>query len=59
MYRRKLITQHPVCARMERDNMGQFLRDHPRLVGVLFTLFLYLSQVGTVLANSGGGHTGP
>lgn len=44
---------------MLRNNVRQFLRKHPKLVAILFTLLLYFSQVGTVVANGGGGHAGP
>ncbi|WP_306058770.1 DUF7503 family protein [Natronococcus wangiae] len=32
-----------------------FLAEHPRLMGVLFTACLLLSQAGTVAAGNGGG----
>ena len=50
-----LGTQY-VC--MLKGNFKQFLADHPRVVGALFTLMVLLSQVAPVLAN-GEGHSGP
>lgn len=44
---------------MLKSGIRQFLSDHPKLVSILFTLLLYLSQAGTVLANGGSGHSGP
>lgn len=41
---------------MEEDNstFAAFLAKHPRMMGVLFTLVLLLSQIGTVSAAAGG-----
>lgn len=33
--------------------MESFLKDHPRMIGVLFTMLLALSQVGGALAAAG------
>ncbi|WP_455429440.1 DUF7503 family protein [Natronorubrum halophilum] len=35
------------------DDLTQYLKKHPRMIGVLFTIMLALSQTGTVLANNG------
>ena len=43
---------------MPKDKLKQFLVDHPRVVSVLFTLMILLSQVASVLAN-GEGSSGP
>ena len=43
---------------MPKDNLKQFLVDHPRVISALFTLMILLSQVAPVLA-SGDGHSGP
>jgi len=43
---------------MLREEIREFLVDHPRVTSVLFTLLILLSQVGTVIA-SGDGHGGP
>lgn len=44
---------------MSEDNasgLAQHLKEHPRMMGALFTMLLLLSQAGTVAA--GGGYTG-
>lgn len=42
------------------SNVTQYLAEHPRLMGVLFTAYLLLASVGTVVATQGGGvHGGP
>ena len=43
---------------MLREEVREFLADHPRVTSVLFTLLILLSQVGTVVA-CGDGHGGP
>jgi hypothetical protein len=44
----------------ENANMADFLKNHPRFSGVLFTLFLLLTQAGSAVAgNAGCGCTGP
>lgn len=41
------------------STMAQYLRDHPRMMGVLFTLAVLLSQAQPVLADcSGSGCSG-
>jgi hypothetical protein len=37
------------------SRMREFLMDHPRMIGVLFTLAVALSQVPGVLAGGGAG----
>ena len=44
---------------MPRNTMHTVLEKHPRLVGALFTASVLLMNVGTVLAGSGGGTSGP
>lgn len=39
------------------DDLTKYLKKHPRMIGVLFTIMLVLSQAGTVAA--GGLYTGP
>ncbi len=39
-------------------DLTQYLKKHPRMIGVLFTILLAISQAGTVAAN-GGAHAGP
>ncbi|RZV11154.1 hypothetical protein [Natrinema hispanicum] len=36
----------------EADSMKDYLAQNPRMIGVLFTLFVLLSQAGTVAAGS-------
>jgi len=43
--------------RQTDSRMAQFLYDHPRMMGVLFTLLL-LAQVGLAAASGTGGSTG-
>lgn len=40
---------------MSDTDIKGFLREHPRMMGVLFTTMLLLSQSGSALA--AGGHT--
>jgi hypothetical protein len=40
------------------SNPTQYFTDHPRMIGVLFTILLALSQAGTAAAN-GSGYMGP
>ncbi|WP_256566128.1 DUF7503 family protein [Natrinema gelatinilyticum] len=35
-----------------KDNMQDYLAKHPRMIGALFTLFVLLSQAGSVAAGS-------
>ena len=39
---------------MSDSTMATYLKENPRLMGVLFTLLLLLSQAGTVAAGGGG-----
>ncbi|MGM0591720.1 MAG: DUF7503 family protein [Halobacteriota archaeon] len=36
----------------DTNRLASYLRDHPRMMGVLFTLTLILSQAGTVAAGN-------
>lgn len=36
-----------------------YLADNPRMIGILFTIFLLLSQAGTVVAGQGTVTSGP
>ncbi|EMA29188.1 hypothetical protein SAMN05444422_11032 [Halobiforma haloterrestris] len=36
----------------DADGMSDYLAQHPRMIGVLFTLFVLLSQVGAAAASS-------
>ncbi|WP_449271665.1 DUF7503 family protein [Halogranum gelatinilyticum] len=39
--------------------MATYLKQNPRLTGVLFTTLLLLSQAGSVVANNAGSIRGP
>jgi hypothetical protein len=39
---------------MSDDTTKTYLAENPRMIGVLFTVFLLLSQVGSVAARGGG-----
>ena len=39
---------------MSDDTIKTYLAENPRMIGVLFTVLLLLSQVGNVAANNGG-----
>ncbi len=41
-----------------KDDMKDYLAEHPRMIGVLFALLLLLSQAGTVTAGTNT-HVGP
>ena len=36
----------------DSTSMSEYLADHPRMIGALFTLFVLLSQAGTVAAGT-------
>jgi hypothetical protein len=40
------------------DSIASFLKEHPRLMGAVFTALLLLSQAGSVAA-TGGATSGP
>ena len=44
---------------MSDTTMGEFLSEHPRMIGVLFTITLLLSQAGTAVAAGGSSLSGP
>lgn len=39
------------------EDLTQYLKNHPRMIGALFTIMLLLSQAGTAAA--GGAYAGP
>ena len=41
------------------ESAGEYLADHPRMIGVLFTVTLLLLQAGTAAANMGSTNAGP
>ena len=44
---------------MTDSDMASFLAEHPRLMGVLFTLTVLLTQVGSVAAGNSHTISGP
>jgi hypothetical protein len=44
---------------MSDDTIKSYLAENPRMLGVLFTLLLLLTQVGNVAAGGNTGWTGP
>lgn len=43
---------------MSDDTLTAVVAKHPKTIGVLFMLFLLVTQIGTVVATSGG-YVGP
>lgn len=43
----------------ETPELKSYLAQHPEMIGVLFTLVLIASQVGTVAASNGSTFSGP
>ncbi|MDS0298604.1 hypothetical protein NDI76_07605 [Halogeometricum sp. S1BR25-6] len=43
----------------DANAVAQYLTDHPRMMGVLFTALLLLSQAGSVAAGNNVGISGP
>lgn len=44
---------------MSETDMKSYLAENPRMIGVLFTLFVLLSQAGNAAASAGGSFSGP
>jgi len=44
---------------MSETNVAEFLREHPRLLGVLFGASVLLTQVGAVAASGASSVSGP
>jgi hypothetical protein len=44
---------------MNDNTMTTYLRENPRMTGVLFTIMLLLSQAGNAAAAAGGSNMGP
>lgn len=44
---------------MATKNLTTYLEDNPRMVGVLFTVMLFLAETGTVMASSLSADAGP
>ena len=43
----------------QSSELAEYLREHPRMMGVLFTMFLLLSQAGSVAAANSSVISGP
>lgn len=41
------------------STLASYLKEHPRMMGALFTIVLLLSQAGTVAAGNSGAVSGP
>ncbi|WP_193588483.1 DUF7503 family protein [Halalkaliarchaeum desulfuricum] len=39
---------------MSETGISEYLAQHPKMIGVLFTITLLLTQAGSVVANGGG-----
>jgi hypothetical protein len=44
---------------MADNKFSQFLSDHPRMIGVLFSMLVFLSTTGAAAANMASGNSGP
>ena len=44
---------------MSESDLRTYLAENPRMIGVLFTLFVLLSQAGNAAASWGGSFSGP
>ena len=44
---------------MTHGKMAEFLKEHPRMMGALFTMSLLLMEAGNVAANGAGTTSGP
>jgi len=43
----------------DTSTMAEYLKNHPRAIGMLFTAMLLLSQAGTAVAENSGTVVGP
>jgi hypothetical protein len=43
----------------DNTTLTAYLSDHPKMTGVLFTLLMFLTQVGSVAAKNSGFYSGP
>lgn len=43
----------------DSGTVATYLKENPRMMGVLFTMLMLLSQAGTVAAGNGGAVSGP
>ena len=44
---------------MADNKFSQFLSDHPRMIGVLFSMLVFLSSTGAAAASNVGVNVGP
>lgn len=44
---------------MSDNKFSEFLSNHPRMIGVLFTMMVFLSTTGAAAANVGATTSGP
>jgi hypothetical protein len=44
---------------MADNKFSQFLSDHPRMIGVLFSMLVFLSTTGAAVANEASSFSGP
>jgi uncharacterized membrane protein len=44
---------------LDTEKTAQYLAENPRMIGVLFTIGMLVSQAGSVLANDGMTASGP
>lgn len=57
-----MLTRHNDVAVMSDDNtkLKNYLANHPKMLGVLFTALMLLTQAGSAIAGNGGvGTAGP
>lgn len=44
---------------MADSDIAEYLAEHPRMIGVLFAIFMLLTQMGNAAAGGGSGYVGP
>jgi hypothetical protein len=54
-----IISAHPAVVVMSDSTLTTYLRENPRMTGVLFTIMLLLSQAGNAAAAAGCANPGP
>lgn len=42
-----------------KEAVTEYLAEHPRTIGILFAMFLLVSQAGSVVAGNSGATAGP
>lgn len=48
-----------IVAMSENNPLRSYLAENPRMIGVLFTISMLLTQAGNVIAGNGGSVSGP